>query len=224
MIRLNDVSIQSGSFSLQNVSFTIPSRRYGILMGRTGSGKTTILEAVCGLRSVRSGTIELVGRDVTHEGPAKRGVGYVPQDGALFSTMTVAGNLEFPLRLHKWKPEARAERVAELAELLGIERLLPRRAVKLSGGESQRIALGRALSFRPRVLVLDEPLSALDSETREQMYTLLQRVQEHEDVTVLHVTHSKEDAEQLQDCLLVLEDGRIREVSNGGPAASSSSP
>ena len=213
VIHLDQVTIQSGSFSLENVSFTIPSQQYGVLMGRTGSGKTTILEAICGLRSVQSGTISLMGRDVTRALPSQRGVGYVPQDGALFSTMTVEGNLEFPLGVHKWKRDARRQRVEELADLLGITALLKRRVLRLSGGEAQRVALGRALSFRPNVLVLDEPLSALDTDTRLQMYELLERVQQHESVTVLHVTHSYDEADRLHDCVLRVEDGRVEDVT-----------
>lgn len=218
MIRIEDLVVQIGKFRLDGVSLDIPTGQYAVLMGKTGSGKTTILECVCGLRAVQSGTIFLGGKDVTRLRPAERGIGYVPQDGALFTTMTVRQHLEFPLRIRRWKSPGIAKRTAELAELLHIEHLLDRRPLGLSGGESQRVALGRALSFSPSTLVLDEPLSALDDQTREHMYILLNEIQQHTGVTALHITHSRGEVTQLADLLLLLENGRVRQID---PAASS---
>jgi ABC-type sugar transport system ATPase subunit len=181
-------------------------------MGRTGAGKTTLLETICGLKPVRTGTIRLMDVDVTHQTPAERGVGYVPQDLALFPTHTVRQHLGFALEVRGWSPRAVEGRVDELAELLGIRRLLDRRPLGLSGGESQRVALGRALAFRPPILLLDEPLSALDDTTRAEMYTLLRSVQRVTGVTTLHVTHSLSEAKVLADRLLLLRDGKV-EVS-----------
>jgi molybdate/tungstate transport system ATP-binding protein len=209
VIQVQDMDVQAGQFRLQQVSFTVPAGQYGILMGRTGCGKTTTLEAICGLRPVCSGVIRLDGVDVTQHKPAQRGIGYVPQDGALFNTMTVATHLAFALRVRRWPKKAVDARVHELAELLDIGQLLTRRPFGLSGGERQRVALGRALSFRPRVLCMDEPLSALDDDTRYQMYALLKRAQRHEQVTVLHVTHNREDADNLADSILRMEGGRV---------------
>src|SRR5215203_3589521 len=118
-------------------------------MGRTGCGKTTLLEAICGLKPVRAGRVLLLGRDVTDLPPADRGVGYVPQDLALFPTMTVREHLGFALEVRRWDMTAAARRVEELTALLGIGHLLERKPPGLSGGEAQRVALGRALSFRP---------------------------------------------------------------------------
>ncbi len=184
-------------------------------MGKTGSGKTTILEAVCGLRPARSGRVLLLGRDVTRLEPADRGVGYVPQDLALFPTLNVRDNLAFAPEVRGWGREEIAARVGELAELLGLGRLLDRRPQGLSGGEAQRVALGRALAFRPRVLLLDEPLSALDDETRAEMYTLLRSVQRQTGVTTLHVTHSLSEARALADRILLLKDGAVSERPGG---------
>jgi ABC-type sugar transport system ATPase subunit len=181
-------------------------------MGKTGSGKTTIIEALCGLKPVLKGRIHFDGRDVTALPPAARGVGFVPQDGALFSTLTVREHLEFALRVRRWKRDAVEFRVQELAKLLGISDLLRRRPAGLSGGEKQRVALGRALSFEPSVLCLDEPLSALDDPTREEMCELLRSVQARSGVTVLHITHSLDDAERLAEKLLVLRDGVVEEA------------
>jgi ABC-type sugar transport system ATPase subunit len=215
MIAVSNLYVRAGAFVLKNVTFEVPQGRYGVLMGRTGCGKTTLLEAICGLKRVAGGAVLLNGQDVTWLRPAERQIGYVPQDAALFSTMTVWEHLAFALRVRKWERAAISRRVEELAGWLGLGALLGRRPRGLSGGESQRVAIGRALAFRPSILCLDEPLSALDDDTKEEMYTLLQTVQKHESVTVLHVTHSREDAERLADVLLRLENGRVIAVAKG---------
>ena len=220
MIAIENLTIRVGSFSLERVSLALDSGQYGVLMGRTGSGKTTLLEAICGLKAVHCGTIALMGRDVTRLRPAERGVGYVPQDRALFPTMTVWDHLAFALSIRKWPADAVAERVGELADLLGIGRLLDRKPYGLSGGEAQRVALGRALSARPQVLLLDEPLSALDDETREEMCTLLTSVRQHTGVTTLHITHNASEADLLADRLFRLRDGRIEEAALPGQRGS----
>lgn len=212
MISVSNLAVRIGSFSLNDVSFEVPAGGYAALMGRTGSGKTTVLEAVCGLRSVTAGTIRLAGRDVTSLKPAERGIGYAPQDGALFATMTIRDHLAFSLIVRKWSKADIDRRVAELVELLGITHILDRKPAGLSGGERQRVSLGRALAFRPAILCMDEPLSALDDATREEMYELLSTVRQHTGVTTLHITHSKSEAAALADQLLVLENGAIKVV------------
>ncbi|MFQ5731483.1 MAG: ATP-binding cassette domain-containing protein [Planctomycetaceae bacterium] len=209
MIRIESLSVRVGTFSMKDVSFEVPAGKYGILMGRTGSGKTTILESLCGLKRVTSGRIVLMDRDVTPLKPAERGVGFVPQDGALFPTMTVREQLGFALKVRKWSRAKIDRRVHELAELLGIGPLLDRNLQGLSGGERQRIALGRALALSPGVLCLDEPLSALDEETRGDMHALLKSVQQQTGVTALHITHSRTEARILGDAVFSIEDGRV---------------
>ncbi|HKI36866.1 MAG TPA: ATP-binding cassette domain-containing protein [Gemmataceae bacterium] len=211
MIALENLALRAGAFALDSVSFRVETGQYAVLMGKTGSGKTTLLEAVAGLKPVRAGRVLLMGHDVTALKAAERGVGYLPQDLALFPTMTVCEHLEFALRVRRRDRQTIADRVAELAALLGIGHLLDRRPEGLSGGESQRVALGRALSFRPRVLLLDEPLSALDDETRQEMYALLRSVQRQTGVTALHVTHNLSEAKVLADRLFVLRGGTISE-------------
>ncbi len=213
MIRVDHVSLRAGAFQLDDIHFEVPSGSYAVLMGRTGSGKTTILEAICGLRPLVAGCIWLMNRDVTRLKPGERGIGFVPQDRALFSTMSVWENLAFALVLRRWNRAAIDERVRELARLLGLEKVLHRSPAGLSGGESQRVALGRALAGRPSVLCLDEPLSALDDETREEMHALLRSVREHTGVTTLHVTHHLSDTEKLADCILLLRDGEVIRAS-----------
>ena len=207
MIELDQVSVAAGSFVLRDVSLTIPAGKYGILMGKTGCGKTTLLEAVCGLRRVVSGRVLLGGRDATRLKPAERGIGFVPQDGALFTTMRVREHLAFAPQVRRWPEADIRARVDELASLLDIAPLLDRYTAKLSGGERQRVALGRALSFRPRVLCLDEPLSALDHDTRIEMCVLLERIKVETGVTVLHITHDRNEAERLADAIYDMSAG-----------------
>lgn len=209
MILLRGVTVVSGHFAIRDVSFSVPTGGYGVLMGKTGCGKTTILETILGLRQPRSGSVVLDDRDVTDLAPALRGIGYVPQDGALFTRMTVRRQLGFALSIRKLDAATIRTRVDELAELLGITHLLDRLPRFLSGGERQRVALGRALSFVPRVLCLDEPLSALDSETRTQMCSLLQQIRRTTGVTTLHVTHNLDEAQRLADPLFRINDGRV---------------
>jgi ABC-type sugar transport system ATPase subunit len=209
MIAVELLKVRVGGFALEDVSFEVPAGEYAVLMGRTGAGKTTLLEALCGLKPVAGGTIRLSERDVTRLKPAERGIGYVPQDRALFQTMTVREHLAFALVIRKAGREIIEQRVAELARLLGLERLLERKPHGLSGGEAQRVALGRALAVRPGILCLDEPLNALDDETRREMYELLAAVQQSTGVTILHVTHNLEEAEHLADRILVLQEGKV---------------
>ena len=219
MISIERISIGFGEFRLSDVSLTIPQGQYGVLMGRTGSGKTTILECVLGLRRIASGTVRLAGEDVTGMNPAMRGVGYVPQDRALFSRMSVRDHLAFALQIRRAPASEINRRIGELSEALAIGHLLERTPHGLSGGEQQRVALGRALSFRPNVLCLDEPLSALDAETRQQMCQLLREVSCREQVTTLHVTHDLREAQDLADCLFKVVDGNIESVGKSSRRA-----
>lgn len=209
MIALEHVTIQAGDFLLRNIDLTVPAGSYAVLMGRTGAGKTTLLEALCGLKRVVRGTIRLNGGEVTRLRPGERGIGYVPQDRALFQTMTVRAHLAFALVIRKAPREEVARRVTELAGLLGIEHLLDRHPHGLSGGEAQRVALGRALSARPNILCLDEPLSALDENTKTEIGALLRKVQQTAGLTVLQVTHNQAEAENLADHIFQLHNGRV---------------
>ncbi len=209
MIQLIDVAVQSGKFALHRLNWEVPTGKYAVLMGASGTGKTTILEAICGLSAVKSGEIRIHGRNVTHAPPGQRQIGYVPQDLALFPSMTVQQQIEFALKLRGWSKSARSERLEELAELLQIGPLLNRPIQNLSGGEAQRVALGRALSFRPDVVLLDEPLSALDESSRLRLQVLLKQTQQATRVTFLHVTHQLSEARALADRITVLRDNHL---------------
>lgn len=208
MIELADATVGSGGFSLRGLQFRVETGQYAVLMGKTGIGKTTILESICGLRKLRAGKILIAGVDVTNWTPADRNVGYVPQDLALFPTMTVRQHLEFAMRLRKQGRQLMNERVVEISEILQIAHLLDRKTKGLSGGESQRVALGRALTFGPSVLLLDEPLSALDAETRKTAQKMLSDINAKTGVTILHVTHNQEEAEALADRWIHIESNK----------------
>jgi ABC-type sugar transport system ATPase subunit len=209
MISLRHITVQAGGFQLRDLSMEIPTGSHTALMGRTGSGKTTLLEGICGLRSIRSGSIWIGDREVTNLPPGQRGIGLVPQDGALFDHLTVRQHLEFALEVRGWVPERRETRSRELAEWLSLTPLLDRLPAGMSGGERQRVALGRALAFHPPVLCLDEPLSALDDQTRGEIVAVLAEIRNRTGITILHITHNRSEAERLADRILHLRDGRL---------------
>lgn len=223
MIQLDQITVRAGAFALHDVSLRIAPGQHAVLMGRTGTGKTTLLEAICGLRRVTAGRILLEGREVTNAPPGLRGIGFVPQDGALFQHLTVRDNLAFGLQVRRWSSPAIQQRVGELSGWLGLGGILDRRPAGLSGGEAQRVALGRAVAFHPQVLCLDEPLSALDEETRDEVKTVLQALRARTGVTIVHVTHSRADARDLADQVLVLREGRIVTEPARGTAPSTQS-
>ena len=204
MIEVRDLTLHQGDFCLRNVSITVPDGKYGVLMGPSGCGKTTLLEAICGLRPIAAGNIRLGGVEVNNLPPGARGIGYVPQDAALFPKLRVRDQLAFGLVLRNRSDKEIADRVDELAELLRIGHLLDRLPHGLSGGERQRVAFGRALAINPPILCLDEPLSALDDDTHDELLALIKGLRHHVAATTLHVTHSRKEAKALADVVLTL--------------------
>ena len=213
MIRLENITWRAPHFALSEVSLAVPTGKYAVLMGRTGTGKTSLLEIICGLREPANGSVWLGDRDVTREAPGSRGLGYVPQDGALFPTMTVFEQIWFGWKIRMKDPRAEGSRVMRIVNTLGEEmgssHLMDRKPQGLSGGEKQRVALARALALQPKVLLLDEPLAAVDEETQDDLIDLLKRTQRDHSITVLHVTHSKREAAALGEVRLKLEDGKV---------------
>lgn len=212
MIRLENLLLRAGEFELEIPDLQLSEGEYFVLLGPTGSGKTVLLEAIAGLGHQCRGSIYLGSADVSQWPPEKRGAGFVYQDYLLFPHLSVSDNIGFGLR--GMPGGERTRRVREMAELLRIEGLLGRSARGLSGGEQQRVALARALVARPRVLLLDEPLSALDSETRELLQSELRRLHQALRPTVLHVTHNSVEAMALADRVGVLGEGRLQQVGS----------
>ncbi len=213
MIRIADLRFSVGAFALQDVSLTVESGEYFVLLGPSGSGKTLLLECICGLNRIAAGRITIGDLDATHLEPRQRGVGYLPQDYALFPHRTVRDNIAFGLLHQPFRKAAVRTRVDELMELLGVAPLADRFPARLSGGEKQRVALARALAIRPRVLLLDEPVSALDEQNRDAICRQLKELHRSTGTTTLHVCHNFAEMLAVADRAAVICDGRIVQVS-----------
>jgi molybdate/tungstate transport system ATP-binding protein len=212
MIRIDNLHVEMGGFSLKDFNLVIGDREYFIILGPTGAGKTVLLEAIAGLNPIKTGSIWLNEKDITDLKPEKREVSLVYQDHALFPHLSVKENIIFGLKIRK-KPLKEIQGTLNwLTELLGISQLLDRKPLTLSGGERQKVALGRALSTKPEILLLDEPLSALDPETREEVQEELGSLHKVLKNTIIHVTHDFEEAMALGTRVAVIGEGRIRQV------------
>ena len=212
MIDVRGLKVNLGSFMLQDIDLQVDDGEYFIILGPTGAGKTVLLEALAGLYPTMEGRISVNGRDITREKPEKRGIAIVYQDQMLFPHLSVERNISFGLKALKCTKEEIKPRVTSITELLGITHLLHRDTTTLSGGEKQKAALARALVTKPALLLLDEPLSALDPETREKMQRELANIHRQLQVTMVHVTHDFEEAVGLGDRVAVINDGRIVQV------------
>src|SRR5215470_13335502 len=202
--------------ALDDVELTVRSGEFFTLLGPSGSGKTTLLRLIAGFERPDGGRIELAGRDVTYVPPYARDVNTVFQDYALFPHMTVAQNIEYGLRVRGVKKAERREKVDRALDMVRLPGLGSRKPAQLSGGQRQRVALARAIVNEPGVLLLDEPLGALDLKLRQEMQLELQRVQREVSITFVYVTHDQEEALTMSDRIAVLSGGRIEQI--GGPA------
>jgi molybdate/tungstate transport system ATP-binding protein len=211
MIRIDGLRYHIGNFEL-DLSLDIGEEEYFVLFGITGCGKTSLVECVCGLRLISAGRVVIAGEDVTHAEPRSRGIGYVPQDGALFTHLSVRENIGFALSVSGAARSQKDNVVRELAGKLGIENLLDRPIAGLSGGERQRVALARALVGVPRALLLDEPVSALDEFTRDAVCRAIIQLHREARIPVLHICHSFEEARLVADRMAVMRDGRIVQI------------
>jgi putative spermidine/putrescine transport system ATP-binding protein len=182
------------------------------LLGPSGSGKTTILKLIAGFERPTAGQILLDGADIARLSPAEREIGVVFQSYALFPHMTVRDNVGYPLKLRRWARARRLERVRETLALVRLDGYEGRYPRELSGGQQQRVAVARALAFHPRLLLMDEPLGALDRALRVEMQEELRRIHRESHATVLYVTHDQEEALTLSDRVAILRDGRLQQV------------
>ncbi|MCP4692187.1 MAG: ABC transporter ATP-binding protein [Desulfobacterales bacterium] len=214
MICTENLTVKLPRFSLLNIDLTVEENQFFVLLGPTGAGKTVLLETIAGLLRATGGRIHINGRDATRLPPEKRGVGIVYQDSALFPHLNVRDNIEFGARYRKLDVHLVRKRFESLVDSLGLEHHLDRSVTHLSGGERQRVALARALVVAPKVLLLDEPMSALDPNFREEIRDILKRLHQETGVTVLMVTHDFSEARYLARRIAIIHEGRL--VQSGG--------
>jgi sulfate/thiosulfate transport system ATP-binding protein len=214
-IDIKGVNKKFGDFvALDDVNVTIPTGQLTALLGPSGGGKSTLLRIIAGLDSADSGSISIEGVDATKLPPQKRNVGFVFQHYAVFKHMTVAKNVSFGLEIRK-KPKAEiAERVDELLKLVHLSQFASRLPSQLSGGQRQRMALARALAVEPTVLLLDEPFGALDAKVRKELRDWLRRLHDEVHVTTVFVTHDQEEALEVADEIVVINEGRVEQIGS----------
>lgn len=209
MIEIESLSRKWKNFSLDNLSLKIESGEYFVILGPTGAGKTLLLELIAGFHVPDSGRILIDGKEVTYLPPEKHELAFVYQNYSLFPHMNVKKNIEFGMRMKKIKDP---KKVLDTARDLKIAHLLDRNPLTLSGGEQQRVALARALVTNPKILLLDEPLSALDPRTQENARELLSVLHKNNKLTVLHITHDQTEARIMADRIAVIMDGELMQV------------
>jgi len=211
MLEVRNLSRKLGGFSLRRVSFEVAGGEYFVILGPSGVGKSVLLEIIAGLTPPDSGSVALKGRDITRESIQNRDIGMVFQNGALFPHMSVRANVAYGLGSRKLGGRDKSRRVEELAGKLGFLEHLGRKPSTLSGGEVQRVALARTLAKEPGCLLLDEPLSSLDSAARSGLRAVLRGLNRG-GMTILHVTHDYEEALSLADRIAVMENGTVIQV------------
>mgnify|MGYP001026584453 CR=1 FL=1 len=212
-IEISNVSKRFGSFvALDDVSVSIPTGQLTALLGPSGGGKSTLLRIIAGLERADSGRVEIEGVDATNLPPQKRNVGFVFQHYAAFKHLTVRRNIAFGLEIRR-RPKAEIKaRVDELLALVHLEQFADRLPAQLSGGQRQRMALARALAVEPSVLLLDEPFGALDAKVRKELRDWLRRLHDEMHVTTVFVTHDQEEALEVADEIVVINEGRVEQV------------
>jgi len=212
LIQVRGVTLHLGEFAVREADVDVAEGEYFVLLGPTGAGKTVLLECIAGLHRPEAGDIRVAGQRVNDLPPEQRGLGYLPQDYALFPHLSVARNIGFGMKLRRRPQTEIDEKVGQLAGLLGITHLLGRSPTTLSGGEKQRVALARALAIEPKVLLLDEPLSALDEQTREALCIELRRIHSELGTTTIHVSHNFEETLAVADKIGIIHEGRLRQI------------
>ncbi|MFL6024699.1 MAG: sulfate/molybdate ABC transporter ATP-binding protein [Marmoricola sp.] len=200
--------------ALDDINLTIPTGQLTALLGPSGGGKSTLLRIIAGLESADSGTVTIEGNEATHLPPQKRNVGFVFQHYAAFKHMSVAKNIAFGLEIRKRPKDEIRHKVDELLGLVHLSQFADRLPSQLSGGQRQRMALARALAIEPSVLLLDEPFGALDAKVRKELRDWLRRLHDEVHVTTVFVTHDQEEALEVADEIVVINEGRIEQVGS----------
>jgi ABC-type sugar transport system ATPase subunit len=214
MIRLEGVSCEWPEFAIRDITLEVPDGEYLTIVGPTGAGKTLLLELILGIHCPDKGRILLDGVDVTRMPPEKRGVAMVYQDYLLFPHLDAARNMAFGLRYRQIPATENESRVQQMARLLGVEHLLHRYPDTLSGGEKQRVAIGRALITEPRLLLLDEPLSALDWRNARRLRTEIQNLHRIKKLTIVHITHDLAEVRAFGGQIALIDQGMLKALGN----------
>jgi putative spermidine/putrescine transport system ATP-binding protein len=213
-IRLHQLRKTYGTFvAVDQVDLEVQQGEFLTILGPSGSGKTTLLSLIAGLTEASSGQMFIGGRDVTREPPQKRNIGLVFQSYALFPHMTIAQNVAFPLKVRRWSRRQTDVAVKGALDMMQLGALAERKPSQLSGGQQQRVALARAIVFQPEILLLDEPLGALDRKLREELQVELKQLQRRLGVTTLLVTHDQEEALSMADRVMVLAHGTVQQIA-----------
>lgn len=215
MLKVESICKRYPRFSLHEITLHVEKGEYYILFGPTGAGKSLIFEIIAGIRKPDSGQVFIGNKELTNRDPSRRNIGYVPQDYALIPFKTVRQNIAFGLEARKLPMGEKKKRISEILTLLGIEHLADRKPDHLSGGEKQRVTLGRALVIQPDILLLDEPLSAVDENTGDQLMKEIKTLHKQLGMTILHICHRLEEVFYLADRMAVIQDGII--VQTGTP-------
>ena len=212
MIEIKNLCIKLGNFVMHNVNLKVNEGEYFVIIGPTGCGKTMLVECLAGIRKPDSGEIWIGNQDITDKYPEERHIGYLPQDFALFPNMTVKENIAFGLKARKKDKNHIQSTIKTLADSLNISNLLSRYTLGLSGGEKQRVALARALATEPKVVFLDEPMSALDEGTRERLASELRNIHDRFKIAFIHISHNFEEVSQVADKVAVMNIGTIEQI------------
>jgi len=203
----------NAAYAVDHVDLSVPDGKLVCFLGPSGCGKTTLLRMIAGLETPSSGSVTFAGRDITHLSANQRDFGMVFQSLALFPHMSVAENIAYPLRLRKTSKVAQGQRVAELLELIQLPHMANRPVTQLSGGQRQRVAIARAIASSPKLLLLDEPLSALDAKVRAELRDQIRSLQQRLEITTVFVTHDQEEALSMADRVCVMSSGHNEQTA-----------
>ena len=211
-VQLEGVSFRIGEFAIEGLDLEIRNGEYFVLTGPNGSGKTILMKLIAGLLQPAAGAIRIRGESVTNLPPWERSIGYMPQDGVLFPNRSVRRNIQFGLEVRHESKRTMDEVVEHTASMLDVAHLLDRMPQGLSGGERQKVSLARAVVLKPALLLLDEPLSAIDEETRDSLCNELRAIQHNMGITTIHVSHNRRETELVADRVGVLTGGAIADI------------
>ncbi len=212
MLELREVSKRLGDFSLQGINMTVADHEYLVILGPTGTGKTVLFEIIAGMYPPDEGEIYFDGQNIGRLDPEERQIGFVYQDYLLFPHLSVRDNILFPLKIKKTPLVQMKLQMEAMVEMLHIKHLLKRYPATLSGGEQQRVAIARALISSPKLLLLDEPLSALDPPSREMFQQEIKRLHEQSGIITMHITHDFREANAIADRIAVLHNGQLEQI------------